>query len=839
MTDYNLGTARGVIEIEYKGDGVKQASQDLQATGTAADNASKKYGKAGTVMLASGAVIAGGLALAVKSAATFEKQLSNVEAVSGASAQEMEGLRDKALQLGKDTQFSAAESASAIEELVKAGVSVQDVMAGAADATVALAAAGEVSMPEAAAIASNAMNQFGLAAKDLPGVADAIAGAANASAIDVREFGFSLSQVGAVANLAGATFDDTATAIALMGNAGIKGSDAGTSLKAMLNNLQPTTEKQKTLFEDLGLAVGKSGNAFYDAQGNLKSMDKIAGALQGSMEGLTKQQQQQALETLFGSDAIRAAAVLADKGAKGFDNMAKSMGKVSAADVAATKMDNLAGSFEMLKGSLETLLIQVGTPLLNGLRGIVDVVTSVLNVVLELPGPVLEAATAFAAVLSVGLLLVGAFLKLKALFMAMQAGFLLFTGPIILVVAAIAALVAAFVYFYRHSERFRAIVQQIGQVLKDYFQKAIAYVTPLLKQFAEFLGEAFQKVLPYVKEFASYLADTFMPLFQDLVSAVGEFVGALLERAQPAIRFLVTAFGILADVFTGTILPLLIQVGEIFYHVFSEVLGNTIRTMIGVFKGGLNVIIGIIKIFTGLLTGNWSKAWEGVKQVLRGVVGAIGSILKGLLSNAGAIIKGLGRLLLAGVKAIPGLLKGAGRLFLAAGKFLMDMFVDGIKNAAGLIQGIASNVWNFVKGLMNGAISKINSALEFTINPPGPGSVTINPPDIPQLSKGGVLSVPTIAWVAEAGKSEAVTPLDELWAQMDRVYRAGIESRDVLELPSPGRGGSDGTIGPSGRSRLVEGKLYIDKSGRAWIRGIAEDVYDGEERFQTTHGRMG
>lgn len=862
-SEYNLGTARGVIEIEYRGDGAKQASADLRNTGTAADQAAQRTGKAGTQLATAGVVIAGGLALAVKSAADFEERLSAVQAVSGASAAEMEQLRNKSLQLGKDTMFSASESASAIEELVKAGLSVQDVMGGAADATVALAAAGEVTMPEAAAIASNAMNQFGLSAKDMVGVADNIAGAANASAIDVREFGMSLSQVGAVANLAGANFEDTATAIALMGNAGIKGSDAGTSLKSMLMNLQPDTAKTLEQFKELGIVTEDGSNKFYDAQGNLKSLADVSGILQGSLEGMTKAQQQATLQVMFGADGIRAAAILAKNGAKGFDGMADSMGKVSAADVAATRMDNLKGSVEQLKGSLETLMIVVGTPLLGLLRGLVDGVTGFMNVVLMLPGPVLEAVTVFLSLLAVGLLLVGGIMKVIAVVKAGGAAVALLTGPIGLAVLAIAALVAAFYYFYKNSEQFRAIVQQIGQVIRDVFGSAIGWLIPKLQQLGAFLAGLFQKALPYLQQFGAFLvtvfnaampqvqkfvaflqelAGTFMtdilPVLKQLMSAAIGLGSALMTFLQPAFRFIGTAAKILTTLFTGTLLPLLKRVGEIFFQVFVKVVGNAIRTAMGIIRGVLNIIVGIIKVFTGLLTGNFNTAWEGVKQIFRGAIGAIGSLLRGMLGMAGTILKGLGQVLLAGIKAIPGLLKSAGGLFLAAGKFLMDMFVEGIKNAAGLIAGIAGNVWDFVKGLMNGAINQINAALEFTINPPGPGSVNINPPDIPQLAKGAVITAPTLAWIGEGHDDEAVTPLDELWAAMDRVYMAGRTSLADTELGSRARPDSRGGSGTGGALRLVEGRLYIDKSGRAYIKGVAEEVVAGERSYDGVRSRM-
>ena len=366
MADENLGTARGKLIIDGS-----QARTELSKTAASAEDFRKRStaagGAAGNILArgqkvatASAIGLAGAFALAVSSAASFESKISAIGAVTGASAEDLENVRRKSLQLGKDTKFSAGEAADAISELAKAGISLPDILNGAADATVALAAAGEVALPEAAALASNAMNQFSLKAKDLPGIADLIAGAANASAIDVHDFGESLKQVGAVANLAGLSFKDTAIAIAEMGNAGIKGSDAGTSLKTFLSNLIPTTKTQIDLFKKLGLVTKDGSNQFFDAAGNVKNLAGLQGTLQKALKGQTKEQKLANLQTLFGTDAIRAGAIAALAGEKGYNKMSAALSKVKAADVAKKRMDNLKGSLENLKGTLETIAISIG-----------------------------------------------------------------------------------------------------------------------------------------------------------------------------------------------------------------------------------------------------------------------------------------------------------------------------------------------------------------------------------------------------------------------------------------------------------------------------------------------
>ena len=364
---------------------------DLNKGFTEADRAVTSFGgklestSSMVAKLFTGAAIAGvgafaaGLGVATKSAMDFEKTLSGVQAVSGATAAQMKQLSDLALQLGADTSFSATEAAAGIEELVKAGVSLGDVMGGAAKASLDLAAAGGISVADAATIASNAMNQFGIKGKDMASVADLIAGAANASAIDVGQFKYSLQAVGAVANTVGLSFKDTATAIAVLGQAGITGSDAGTSLKTMLMGFQPQTKEQITLFKELGLMTKDGANKFFDAKGKLKDFATVSGILQEALKGQSEQQKFATLQTLFGSDAIRAAAIFTKQGAKGFKDMAAAMEGVTAAEVAEKRLDNLSGSLEKLKGSLSTVAITVGMQLTPSLRRLVDWATSVVN----------------------------------------------------------------------------------------------------------------------------------------------------------------------------------------------------------------------------------------------------------------------------------------------------------------------------------------------------------------------------------------------------------------------------------------------------------------------------
>lgn len=391
-----MSTPWRTISVALRADGsayaatLGQASAQTKAFGNEVDRSTKSSASKWTTMskgfAVGGALLAAGFVAAVSTTAKFEARLSAVQAVSNATAGEMDLLRDKALQLGADTAFSASESASAMEELVKAGLSVEDVLNGAADATVALAAAGGVELTTAAEIAANAMNVFALSAEDMPKIADLVAAAANASAIDVADFAMSLQQSGAVANLVGLDFEDLALAITAMGNAGIKGSDAGTSIKTFLMRLEPSTAKSTSMMERLGIITEETGNKFFDAAGNAKDMADISGVLATALAGQTREQKLATLNTLFGSDAIRAAAVIADEGAAGFDKLGTALGSISAAEIAEIRLDNLAGDIEKLSGSFETLLIANGSIFTDVLRSLVQGATSLVDALARIDG---------------------------------------------------------------------------------------------------------------------------------------------------------------------------------------------------------------------------------------------------------------------------------------------------------------------------------------------------------------------------------------------------------------------------------------------------------------------
>lgn len=350
----------GTVWVDVRTDG-KLLGGDIVRSATAAAAA------------ASGIALAGLGASAVRESTEFNKAVSGVGAVANATASELEALRQAALQAGADTAFSASEAAVAEAELTRAGIDTADVLGGALAGSLDLAAAGQLGLGDAATISAQALNTFNLEGDQTGHVADVLAAGANKSAADVGQLGQALAQGGLVAKQTGLDFEDTVGILALFADNALVGSDAGTSLKTTLQRLVPQSA-------EAGAAMKAAGLDFFDAQGNFVGIDQVAQQLQDRLSGLSTEQRQTALTTIFGADAIRAASLLYEAGAEGVQEYVAAVNDQGAAqEMASAQLDNLAGDLEQLRGSWETLMIGLGSSADSGLREVVQALTEGVN----------------------------------------------------------------------------------------------------------------------------------------------------------------------------------------------------------------------------------------------------------------------------------------------------------------------------------------------------------------------------------------------------------------------------------------------------------------------------
>lgn len=362
---------------------VKANTQPLNSIGNTLSEFTNGMLMPTSIQMAGAAGIGYGVYDTIKTSMDFDAQLSAIksltpkEGLDGMSRDDvMAQVRARAKELGQATAFGNKEVAQGMTELIKAGISLKDVLGDASEAALNLATAGDLALPEAAEIMSTAMNTFGV--KDATHAANILAGAANASATSVHEMKYSLSAVGIVAKKAGMDFDEVNTALALMASRGLKGSDAGTSLKSMLQQIEPATKPAVAAFEKLGLL--KDGkNQFYNEKGQLRSLGEIADILHESTQGLTEQELNSLYKDAFGSDGIRAAQVLGEFTSQSVKDMYDEMTKVTVQEQAETMLDNLKGDIEQLGGAWEnfqdTLMEGSAT---GGLRSLVKEITELV-----------------------------------------------------------------------------------------------------------------------------------------------------------------------------------------------------------------------------------------------------------------------------------------------------------------------------------------------------------------------------------------------------------------------------------------------------------------------------
>jgi len=386
LTANIAGYLAGMEKAQKSTENLGKSSAEVRAKFEAQNKAMADIGKG---MTAVGVVAAAGVALAVSKFADFDQAMSNVNASTHETTANMNLLRDAALDAGGRTVFSATEAANAVDELGKAGISTSDILGGALNGALDLAAAGGLGVADAAGIAAVALKTFKLNGTDMSHVADLLAAGAGKAMGDVTDLSAALSQSGQVAASTGISIEETTGTLAAFAAQGLLGSDAGTSFKSMLQRLTPQSAEAQTAMDKLGISA-------YDASGNFVGMSKFAGILQEGLTGLTTEQRNSEMATIFGSDAVRAATVLYSEGEKGISKWTAAVDDQGyAAETARLKLDNLKGDIEALGGAFDTALIQSGSAANDALRALVQTGTDAVDMFNSAPPIVQDASLAF------------------------------------------------------------------------------------------------------------------------------------------------------------------------------------------------------------------------------------------------------------------------------------------------------------------------------------------------------------------------------------------------------------------------------------------------------------
>jgi TP901 family phage tail tape measure protein len=401
LTAQVAGYVQGFNEAESATKRTAKSAEEAKAKFEEQNRAMEQVGR-GLVVFGAAALTAVGIAVAKFT--EFDKEMSAVQAATHETAANMDLLRAAAIDAGGATAFSATEAAQAIEELAKAGVSTTNILAGGLKGSLDLAAAGNLTVGEAAETAATAMTQFGIEGSKVPHIADLLAAGAGKAQGSVHDMGEALNQAGLVASQTGLSIEETTGGLAAFASAGLVGSDAGTSFKTMLQSLIPNSEQAGKLMDKLGISA-------YDSQGNFIGLAKYAGVLQDALKGMSVEQQNAALKTIFGSDAVRAASVLFQQGQDGIQGWIDKVNDSGyAAETAAIMQDNLAGDLEKLGGAFDTAAIKAGAAADGVLRPLVQTITSLVDSFSDAPPIVQSTALTLTALAGAAALTAGAFL---------------------------------------------------------------------------------------------------------------------------------------------------------------------------------------------------------------------------------------------------------------------------------------------------------------------------------------------------------------------------------------------------------------------------------------------
>lgn len=738
---------------------MNQVQDTMQSTGNGLTNIGKSIGGAGQQMamavslpilaLATSAIVVG---------ASFDKQMSKVQAISGATGDEFDKLRDKALELGSTTAFSSSEVAMAMEELASAGFNTNQIL-GATSGVLSLASASGIGLAEASAITGSAINGFGLEAEDASRVADILAKASAISATNATGLGDAFKYVAPVANALGLSIEETASAIGIMADAGLEGGQAGTTLRAGLLRLASPTKEMKELMAD-------TGAKFFDANGKMKDMGGILDTLTQSTKGMTDEQKAHYLSTLFGTEAVSGFMALMEAGTPKLDKNTEALKNSNgeAQKMAETMQNNLAGAWDAFTGALETMAIQISDLFKGDLQKLTEKLTELANKFGELSPSVQKGIAIFG-------LLVSAIAPLLIVigFIAQGVGALVtIFGSISLPVLAVIAVVALLIYALKdqlavvfskakswiepvmtafkyltggfdHTKieagkfgysleeiigekatRVVNLFQAMSDKVKLTFQKIKDAVLPILEQLKTLVLSVVTKIKDYwdengtqmlarVTAIYNSIMDVVKPILSDMVSFIKEKLAVVQKFWDENGTMILQAVG---NVWKA-ILKVIEVVMPVILYIIKTVWGN----IKGLITGVLNVIMGLVKVFAGLFTGNFSKMWEGVKQMFFGAIQAVWNYLN--LLFIGRIVKGIGSF----IKLIGTMFKGWGTNTVSFFKGMwttvsntVKSFVDAVKILFNLFKSHGQTTFQAFKSVLLSIFNSIKSGVLTVVN---------------------------------------------------------------------------------------------------------------------------
>lgn len=727
------GVVSGAKKITVSLEDIKKADGSLNWQGVKdGESAAKKSGDGFTVLKGILANLAtAGIAVAagavkdfcsevVEIGQTFETSMSKVSALSGATGDDLATLEAKARELGASTTFSASQAADALGYMALAGWDTEQMLAGVGS-VLTLAQAGEMELAAASDLVTDYLSAFNMEASETARMVDVLSYAQANANTTVEGLGMAFKNCAANANAAGMDVETTSAAISMMANQGLKGSEAGTALNAVLRDM---TAKM----EDGAIAIGEQSVAVMDAEGNYRDFTDILADVQAATNGMGDAEKAAALQSTFTADSIKGLNLMLNAGADemvGFrDELYGCAG--AAEETAATMTDNLGGDLAAMNSAFEELSLKIYDGLQEPLRSAVQFITGTVvpgiegfmawlttgtqefdefgNVVGETASPLSQLASTVQSMVPVLAAAGGALLAYEGYSLAVTVAekaraaattlvdnaTKLLNGtmklnPIGIVITLIGALVAAFLYLWNTSEEFRNFwigvwdaVKAAVQPLADWVMANV--ITPLVSKFQEF-QTLFAGLWDAIVANVTSAWEQIAPIVQAGMQVIQAIIGAVMPVIQAVWD---GAWGLISSVFTA----------------IWDNISNTVNTVMG-------VIQGIIQVVTGIISGDWDAVWSGIKQIFE-------SIVNGILQAAANVFNALTSIISSVLTGIYNVWASIWNSVFSVASSIWNAISS---NIGGVVNGIWNNITNTFNSLVGTVLGIFNSVKEAITNP--------------------------------------------------------------------------------------------------------------------------
>ena len=744
------------MEVQLRDVNAELARQKFDEYAEKAGKVGQAVQTAGQHMMKVTTAIGGVAAASVTVAANFEQQMSKVQAISGATAEETDKLTESARQWGRDTKYSATEAGEAFEYMALAGWKTDDMLEGIGG-ILNLAAASAMDLGTASDIVTDYLTAFGLSAKDAGKFADEMAYAMSHSNTTTEALGEAYKNCAATAASMGYSVEETTAVLMTMANAGVKGGEAGTALNAIMTRLATDTKGCATELAKYGVEV-------YDAQGNMNSLSSILTGVRGVWNNLTDEQQANLAKTIAGTNQFSALQTImsglsdeAIASGMSFSDYAEALQNCdgTASDMAATMQDNLLGRLTQLKSKLEDIGITVGNALLPFMEKAVakigeladkfaalspqqqETILKIAGVVAAI-GPLLTIvgkAISVSGQLSSGIgKVVGKLATMGTTASGATGGMAVLKGalaaitsPVGIAVAAIAGITAVVVTLWKTNEDFRNKITEIWDRIKTVFTEFGQHITDKLNS----LGFDFENFGEVVKAIWEGFCNLLAPIIEGVFNNIANVI-------ETTLNVITGVFDLFVSLFTGDWSGAWDAVKGIFESVWNglkEYISNI-----------LNTIKGVADAFLGLFGTSWDEVWNSIKTTFENIWNGIVSFFTGILDGiknavttawtavsttikdfVSTVFETIKNVITVVIMAIAEFFSAAFEILTVPFRFIWENCKDTIisiwdaisakiQTAITFVQNIITTVWNAVSGVFTTVWTAISTTVSNVVN---------------------------------------------------------------------------------------------------------------------------